>query len=335
MGVWGAGLYSGDFALDLRSAVSAVARLPFDGDKLLELLCGLEANAANLPENEDHTTFWLVAADQFAKRGIVCMRAQENARRIIDDGSDIAMMTKLGMDPAGLKKRRKMLLALRQALASAPPSAGKRSVLKSPQPLVMGVGDVFVYPTSLGRCRPHVPPTIRVAPAWVPDGWNAAVIVSAERAFDFLAWYRPLTLAAALTEKPDLAQLRSATSWRLKSPGTCKATDLKRLGMEKIATVRFDTEKLKSAFPALPSGANAAINDRSIARELSVDGSRLGETFISEKALQKTPDGLKKLPELIREASERYVKLQATRGQTERRPHRQQRTLSRLDEILS
>ena len=45
MGVWGAGLYSGDFAMDLRSTIGAVARLPFDNDKLLDIL-GVVARAA-------------------------------------------------------------------------------------------------------------------------------------------------------------------------------------------------------------------------------------------------------------------------------------------------
>ena len=39
MGVLGIGLYSGDFAMDLRATVSAVARLPFDADRMLQILC--------------------------------------------------------------------------------------------------------------------------------------------------------------------------------------------------------------------------------------------------------------------------------------------------------
>ena len=33
----GSGLYSDDFAMDLRGTISAVARLPFDGDKLVDV----------------------------------------------------------------------------------------------------------------------------------------------------------------------------------------------------------------------------------------------------------------------------------------------------------
>ena len=333
MGVWGEGLYSGDFAMDLRGAVKSVARLPFDGDKLVDFLCDIEPGAANRAEDEDHTTFWLVIADQFAKMGIVSQRAREKALQIIDEGSDIAMLTKLGMDVSGLKKRQKMLVDLRRSLTAARQPAKHRSIVKKPQPLVMDIGDVFVYPTSLGRCKEYCPAWIRVVPAWEQDGWNAVVIVSAARAFDFLAWYRPLILASPVQEKPDLARLRSAPLWLLKRPGTCRAVDLKRLGMEKIGTVQVDSEKLRRSFPGLPSGTSAVIDNRSVERELSV-GSHLGQTYISEKALQKTPDGLSKLPDLIRKATESYEKLQALREKPGGLGRRQDPTISSLDDIL-
>jgi hypothetical protein len=39
MGAWGIGLYSSDFAMDLRGCVNAVVRLPFDPDRLLKTIC--------------------------------------------------------------------------------------------------------------------------------------------------------------------------------------------------------------------------------------------------------------------------------------------------------
>jgi hypothetical protein len=333
MGVWGSGLYSGDFALDLRNTIKALVRLPLDGQGLLQLLCDLDGRAADNPENEDYTTFWLVAADQFVKYGIRCDRARQRAFEIIDSGSDVAMLKKLGMDLAGLQKRQKMLAALRQSLAAGPQAAKGRSVITSPQPLVMEVGDVFVYPTSLGRCKIYRPALMRVVPPWEQDGWNAAIIADSGHAFGFLAWYRPLTLPTPLNERPDLARLRSASSWILRGPGTASAVDLKRLGLEKIGRVPVDSEKLQRSFPSLPSGANAAINDRRIERELSV-GSHVGETFISVRALQKAPGGLARLPDLIREATERYEKLRPMREKEELGTRREP-AISNLDEILS
>jgi hypothetical protein len=40
-------------------------------------------DAANNQDAEEHTTFWLVVADQLGKRGIVCDLARDKAVRII------------------------------------------------------------------------------------------------------------------------------------------------------------------------------------------------------------------------------------------------------------
>jgi hypothetical protein len=332
MGVWGSGLYSGDFALDLKNTIKALVRLPFDGQRLLEPLCDLQRTAANNSADEDYTTFWLVAADQFAKHGILCDRARQRAFEIIDSGSDIAMLTKLGMDLAALQRRQKMLASLRQFLTAAPQAAKRRSVIQSPQPLLMEVGDVFVYPTSLGRCKTYLPAWMRVVPPWEQDGWSATLIADAGHAFDFLAWYRPVTLPTPLNERPDLARLQSASPWILRRPGTASRADLKHLGLEKIGRVPVDSEKLQLSFPSLPSGAGAAINDVRIERALSV-GSHVGETFISVRALQKANGSLARLPDLIREATERYEKLRPMREKEELQARREP-TISSLDEIL-
>jgi hypothetical protein len=146
MGAWGTGLYSGDLAMDLRSTIGAVARLPFDGDRLVEILCAAQPGAANNPDNEERTIFWLVVADQFARRAIACARVREKALTIIDDGSHLAMHAKLGMSPADLKKRQKMLAEVRERLSVARADSVKpRTTLKRPQPFLMEVGDCLVY----------------------------------------------------------------------------------------------------------------------------------------------------------------------------------------------
>jgi hypothetical protein len=147
MGVFGTGLYSGDFAMDLRSAISAVARLPYDTDKLTDILCESEPTVANNPNDEDHNTFWLVIADQFAKRGIVCDRVRDKALAMIDSGADVTMLEKRGMNPSDLKKRQKMLKEVRERIAAPAADGRPRPVLKKPQVLLMELGDVLVYPT--------------------------------------------------------------------------------------------------------------------------------------------------------------------------------------------
>src|SRR5262245_37881348 len=105
MGFWGTALYSGDFAMDLRATISAIVRLPFSADRLVDILCETEPTVANNPADEEYTTFWLVLADQFAKRGIISDRTRETALAIIREDEDLAMLAKLGMKPADLRKR--------------------------------------------------------------------------------------------------------------------------------------------------------------------------------------------------------------------------------------
>jgi hypothetical protein len=138
MGVFGAGLYSGDFALDLRSTVGAILRLPFDPDKLLDILCSTHPSAANNPNDEEHTIFWLVIADQFAKHDVACDRVRPKALAIIDGGTDLTTLEKLGMMQSGLRKRKRMLDELRARIVAAPTTSKPRKVLRKPQPLLMG-----------------------------------------------------------------------------------------------------------------------------------------------------------------------------------------------------
>ena len=282
MGVWGGGLYSGDFAQDLRGTIRAVARLPFDNDRLVDVLCETEPTAANNPDDEDHTTFWLVVADQFSKRGIACDRVREKALAIIDGGSDLTMLAKLGMDSPGLKKRRQMLDELRLRLA-APVGARRGSVLKKPQAYLMDAGDVLVYPTCGGRCiNPYFASKDqqtywgdKCAMPWKQDGFGALVIVDRGRAFDFLSWYRPLKISMAMVQKPTVAELCGELLWKLPLAGTCSAVHFKRMELEKIGTLSIDTEKFKRAFPNLRPGTAQAIGDISIANQMETGPSRV------------------------------------------------------------
>ena len=239
MGVWATGLYAGDFALDLRSTLGAVAKLPFDNERLLDILCESEPAAAHNAEDTDHATFWLVIADQFAKRGIESNRARQMALQIIDSGSDLRTLEKLGMQAPDLRKRKKVLEEVRQRILAPELKTRPREVLRAPQPLLMHTGDVLVYPTFRGRCRnPYFVDQNRdrmgtAAPPWQADSWAAMVIVDCGLAFDFLAWYRPLTLAHAVAEKPSFAELQEELLWKVGRPGTSSASHFKRMGFEK------------------------------------------------------------------------------------------------------
>jgi hypothetical protein len=277
MGVFGVGLYSGDFAMDLRSAISAVVRLPFDSDQLVEILSETEPNAANNRDDQDHSTFWLVTADQFVKRAILSDRVRQKALAIIDSGADLAMLQKLGMNPSDLRKREKMLKELRERITAPPTDAPPRTVLKKPQAFVMDIGDVFVYPTFGGRCRNAYFASKEsdrmgtAMPAWKQDGWSAMLLVDRGRAFDFLAWYVPLTVTRATAHKPMLDELRRGELlWRLANPGTCSPVHFKRMEFEKIGALPVDDEKLRRTFPGMRPGTRAAISDISLCNGLSI-----------------------------------------------------------------
>src|SRR5438067_9855238 len=90
MGAWGAGLYSSDMAADMRAVIKSALRLPFDEDRVVDILRDCDRAAADNAGDEDHTTFWLVLADQFEKRGVAHAPSREKAITIIDRGDDLA-----------------------------------------------------------------------------------------------------------------------------------------------------------------------------------------------------------------------------------------------------
>jgi hypothetical protein len=271
MGSWGTKLYSSDFALDLRPLIGAVARLPFDPDRLMEIICENEPAAAESAEDSDHSTFWLTVADQFMKRGIDCRTARERALAIIDDGTDLAMMARLGMSEKDLAKRRKMLSELRDRLA-APAAKKLRTVLKAPQPLLMEAGDVLIYPMSNGHCiNPYVPSKDRMQPAWRQDSWGACVIIECGRAFDFLAWYRPIVVERAFAKKPAMADLAGPRIWYRERAGTCSKSHYERMELEPLGTAPLSRDRLAQAFQVrrLDRPTTDAANDISIANRLN------------------------------------------------------------------
>jgi hypothetical protein len=142
-------------------------------------------------------------------------------------------------------------------------------VIKKPQPFLMSTGDVFVYPTSQGHCINSYFPSKERIPNWRQDGWSVAIIVEAGHTFEFLAWYRPLVLGSALSEKPELADARSLTPWVLRRPGPFSATHFKRMELEKIGTLPIDFQKLERLFPERKNGTYQVVNDISLVNELS------------------------------------------------------------------
>jgi len=305
MGAWSTSLYGNDFAMDLRSAIGAVVRLPFEPDHLVELLADTEPGAANAPADPDHATFWLVVADQFAKRGIVVPRVHEKAFRLIDSAAIDAAA--LGMPPADVRKRVKILEELRTRLLAMPAESRPRTVLRKPQAFVLDVGQVVIYPTDVGN---HINPYYKSKTLithwtkdgtrpWTADGWGALVVVERDRAFDYLTWYRAVVAARSTVARPSLETVLAAdVEWRLTRPGTVTALHMKRMEFEPIGQVAIDAARLAALFPTRPSGRTYAISDISIANDMNTIPARpdeLRERLSRRLALSRAFTGLRQL----------------------------------------
>jgi hypothetical protein len=189
---------------------------------------------------------------------------------------DLLTQERLGMKASGLSQRRKMLDELRSRVL-APPPAKTRKMLSRPQPFLVSVGDLLLYPTCGGRnINPYFPSkemdkhsTKEGPKPWVQDGWGAMLIVDSGRAFDYLVWYRALTLAEATQQKPAVETLCDNALWRLSSPGTCSQRHYVKLELEKIATLPVNPAKFAAVFPGLRPGISAAVGDISISNSMS------------------------------------------------------------------
>ena len=272
MGAWGVGLYSGDFAQDLRGMVKSVARLPFAPDKLLELLRAESPVPADDATDEDHTIFWLVVADQFAKRGIDCPPARDRALAIIADGSDLKAMEALGMDAKGLSKRREMLVDLRGRLAAPIVGDKRRPTLKAPQKLLLTPGEAVIYPVcNRAPINPYAAgKDFAFVKAWRQDGWGAFVVAECGHVFEFLAWYRPFVVTEPFAGQPILDDLLAPRRWLLRNPGTLNTRHLANMELQRLGAVQVDAAKFDRLFPERASPVRRAVIDVSLANQITV-----------------------------------------------------------------
>ncbi len=274
MGTWGIGLYSSDFAMDLRGCVNAVVCLPFDPDRLLEIISQSEPSSANDVTDPDHTVFWLVVADLFAKKGIDCPKARDRALAIIIDGVDLATMASLGMDDRSLSKRGAMLEDLRAGLTK-PVVDKRRAVLKAPQKLLLEVGEVLTYPVcqQTHSCVPINPYAVGKEWAWVKawkrDGWGALVVAERGLLFDFLAWYRPLVAYKTFQTEPTLPELVAPHAWMLRQAGTLTARHYTNLQLKSVGRIDIDRTRLDYFFPDQRVPFGPVVGDISISGSLT------------------------------------------------------------------
>jgi hypothetical protein len=308
MGAWGTGLYSSDMAADMRATVKSVLRLPLDEDRIVDILRDSEPQAANDADNEDYTTFWLVLADQFEKRGIAHAATREKAINIIDRGEDLMMMEKLGMKLADLHKRSAKLAELRARLTAAPRVSKPRATIKAPEPYILEVGVLYACPVNGSSCiNPYLSKKDYERFPWMPDGWRQFVILDRGRAFDYLAWYQPLVCKKPVQQKPRLMEAGADLWWQLDAPKTCSPRHFERMAIEAIGPLPIDMEKTRARFaktrPGIVflgwGGRSAAINDVSIADSMT-PSSHDWETWYEPRGLlpEEGPTMMRSLGEI-------------------------------------
>lgn len=199
MGAWGAGLYDDDTAGDLKNTIALVAKVPEDGDRLLQMLKDVQGNVD--PADEDGSLFWLVVADQFEKKGIHCRDASETALAIIESERDLAHCRARGADEKFLRERARSLGELAERLRSPRPAKARPKAAKPPS-LVLETGQVHAFPTMQGNAW-H-PYRLPAHGSFVPDGWGALAVLDTGRAFDWLPWVALAGLMVPPDTKPTL-----------------------------------------------------------------------------------------------------------------------------------
>ncbi len=238
MGIWGTGLYSNDYAADLRPTIRVALKLPLPIEEVVDLVLASQAEVAMNPEDQDYTVFWLVFADLIWKSGDPCDRVISKAIALIDGSDDLRMHEALGFDAQELKKRAKMLQNLKCRLMQE--NDGKvRKTLSKPMPVFFSEGDVLSFPvnengSSINAYFPkdHLERTFKAATR------SSCVIVETGMTFGFIPWYRPLVQMCIDREPVD--------EWVLKHPGTMRKSHIKTMGIEVRGRVTFSTQWLES-----------------------------------------------------------------------------------------
>ena len=269
MGCWGAGLYQDDDALDLKGSIAVLAKLPVDGNRLLDILL---SNRSEPPDfhRDGGPAFWLVVADQFERRGIACAKVFKRALAAIDKGEDLRDLRDRDMSEKDLKKRAAVLAELRQRLRSPRPLRPRRKPSKPP-PFPVRTGDVFAFPTMreperLGvrhrRGGEGINPysTKRTVALYggdfQADGWGALIILMSGRAYDWFPWCAFACLSVSPKTEPTLetakrARLLIDDSASLAVP---RGPHLKRMRARLLGTLQLDPRKVKARVNMRPDG---------------------------------------------------------------------------------
>jgi hypothetical protein len=260
MGAWGPGLYQSDTASDLKSKFVRLARLPVSGLELSRRMMDGEASASN-PGDEDHTTFWLVLADQFHRYGIEGGDTLARAVGFIDRGDDDRVMAELEMSSRDRAKRRRELEALKAKWLTPNPKPANRRLLKAPEPFIVAEGDIWAFPVEDGNPPNTYMPAEYIDRTFKPNGWSAFAIVANRHLLGWFAASFFVRLQADGPERPDLNSClgsfisgtrmgyvpESQPPAQVAGWVEISRTALKKMRAEKIGSAPFDGEVVARA----------------------------------------------------------------------------------------
>ncbi len=287
MGTWGGGLYDDDEACDVRDSISLLAKMPRDGNAILALL--LEQFERNEDLKDDGCpAFWMVVADQFAKRGIESERVMKLALASMNSGADLADLEAREIEPQELKARMKVHEKLRQRIAHPKPSSS-RKVPSSPPKLAVNVGEIYSFPTMNGSGFNAWFSSWEGA-GFQPDGWGALIILDTGRVFDWFPWGAYTPVVVNPRTEPALEDVLAAKT--LFSDGVAffapKKSHMKKMGMNLLGKVAIHSpavESLKKLTQYTPK--YAVMCDWSICSgAFSRDDPNLGKMSVSDLLMQ-------------------------------------------------
>lgn len=179
MGAWGGGLYSNDTALDLRTQVSLLSKIPKSGDEILDIL--VRSNEWIYNETGKETDiFWYVVADQFEKRGITCEALYKEAlgRLKKEPGSYVSGFR----DVTDKRSWMKSIGKLRDRLQNPRPIK-PRPKSKKPPAFALQLGGAYTFPTMQGKSFTPWFSSWEKA-EFHPDGYGALIVLRQGRVFD-------------------------------------------------------------------------------------------------------------------------------------------------------
>lgn len=270
----------------MRPAIAKLARLPFDETKLLNCIVALGPDVSINPEHEDYTTFWLVIADQLAKKSIFNSRAMEIASGIVDSGKDLRNFKQLGASTADLRKRSKTLSILIARMNAQPKESKSKLVDSKPEEYLLDLGDVYTYPTSNGApINPHLPAQNLNNLKIQPNGIGLLLVTDRGRAFEYFAWYQVCTVIGQLDRLPEQETLLHRLKWQYAGNGCCSNQHFKKLKLEHVARFSPFVDNLERYFPQRKGGDQAALADISIANLMTIHPKQIHQVYVGKSGL--------------------------------------------------